>query len=92
MATARALQLLPAVEDELVPVSRIALDRLVENIDSLADDLDAGLEAIASRIFAGSRPAAINEINRLGLRVARLRRDFEPIGGKPTEPRPLRLA
>ncbi len=92
MATARALRLLPPVDEDLVEVSRRALDELVTNIDRFADDLDEGLEACASKIFAGSRPAALNELHRMGLRIQQAREVLEPFGAQPTEPRPIRLA
>lgn len=92
MATARALHLLPPVEDELVPVPRLALERLIDNCESIADDLDAAIEATWASVWSGSRPAVLDNLSRMGRRVERLREDFEPIGGKPTEPRPLRLA
>jgi hypothetical protein len=93
MSAARAPQLhvLPSVDDEQVKVSRVALERAIADVDALADDLEAGIRAATHRIFAGSRPAALNELHRLGLRVQQLRDDFEPLGGKP-RPRPIRLA
>jgi len=87
-----ALRVLPDVDDEYVEVSREALERVFANVDALADDLEAGLRATASRIFAGSRPAALNELHRLGLRVQQLREDFVPLGGHSPNDRPQRLA
>lgn len=92
MSAARAhLHVLPDVDDESVAVSRAALERVMDNVDSLADDLEAGIAAATHRIFAGSRPAALNELHRLGLRVQQLRDDVEPLGGRPPT-RPRRLA
>lgn len=94
MTAARPLYLVPDLgEVETVKVPRGALNRAVANVDALADDLEAGLAAATHRIFAGSRPAALNELHRLGLRVQQLRADFEPLGGTPpTARRPKRLA
>lgn len=93
MSVARALRVLPDLEEvDTVEVPRGALCRAIDNVDSLADDLEAGLAAATHRIFAGSRPAALNELHRLGLRVQQLREDFEPLGGDPPTSRPRRLA
>lgn len=94
MTAARTLYLVPDLEEiETIEVPRGALNRAIANVDALADDLEAGLAAATHRIFAGSRPGALNELHRLGLRVQQLREDFEPLGGAPTPTRrPKRLA
>jgi len=93
MTVARAaLRVLPDVDDDTVEIPRADLERAVTNVDTLADDLEAGLAAATHRIFAGSRPGALNELHRLGLRVQQLREDFEPLGGRSPNDRPRRLA
>ncbi len=92
MATARALHLLPPVEDEYVAVSRVALEQLVANAASLCQDVEAGLSAARMHEFQRSPAAVIDDLNRIGHRMERFAEDFEPLGGIPTEPRPLRLA
>lgn len=91
-ASRAALHVLPDVDDEYIEVSRIALERVVASVDSLADDIEAGLAAATHRGFARNWPAVLNELHRIGLRVQRAREDLEPIGGRPPTTRPRRLA
>ena len=57
---------------------------------ALADDIDRALAAIEQRMWAGNRPAAINEIARAHVRVAELRESFLALAGladrTPSEP------
>lgn len=93
MAAARApLHLLPDVEPATTVVLTADLEAAIDNVAALADDLDAGLDAIAGRLFADSRSAALNEVGRLSLRVQRLRDDYAQLIDPTTPPAPRRLA
>lgn len=92
-AAARApLRVLPDIDPGTTVVLTSDLEAAIANVVTLADDLDAGLEAIAGRLFAGSRSAALNEIGRLSLRVQRLRDDYAELIDPTTPPAPRRLA
>lgn len=86
-----ALRLVEAAE-ECVPLPLSVLERAVADAESLADDLIAGLEAAEHRVWADSRAAAVNEINRLALRVERMRDDFAALTGEPSPTKPRRVA
>lgn len=92
MADRAHLHLVPATEPATTVVLTADLARAIHNIAALADDLDAGIEAAVHRVWADSRAAAINELNRLGVRVQRLRDDYAALIGDeqlPPVPTPL---
>lgn len=87
-----ALRLVESIEATVaVPVA--LLESAVANAASIADDLDAGIDAIAFRLFAGSRAAAMNELGRMAVRIQSFRDDFAALDPSPTKPRrPRRVA
>lgn len=87
-----ALRLVPNAEPATTVVLTADLERAIHNVASLADDLDAGIDAAVHRLWADSRAAAINELNRLGLRVQRLRDDYAAlVGDDHLPPAPRRI-
>jgi ribosomal protein S11 len=85
---APALHLVPDVEPDTTVVLTAELEAAIDNIAALADDLEAGLDAVATRLWGDSRAAAINELNRMQLRIQRLRDDYAALTGRgPTKPR-----
>lgn len=88
-----ALHLVPDVDPATTVVMTEDLERAIRNVVELADDLDAGIEAAVHRLWADSRAGAINELNRLGLRVQRLRDDYAAlVGDEHLPPAPRRLS
>jgi len=89
MHAARA-HLRVVAEPELhVPVPLSVLERAVADAGSIADDLLAGIVAAERRQWADSRAGAINELNRLALRVETFRGAFAALIApeRPTKPR-----
>ena len=83
-----ALRLVEPIEEH-VPVPAGLLETAVTNAGAIADDLSAGIEAVAQRIFAGNRAAALNELGRLHTRVESLAAAFaalDPDSAKQRKP------
>ena len=74
------LTVLPA-RSETVVIPRYRVVEAAMDAKALADDIDRALAAIEQRMWAGNRPAAINEIGRAHVRVAELREAFLELAG-----------
>lgn len=58
----------------------------IASAGTLADDLEQGVDAVAQRLFAGNRAAALNELGHLAVRIHDFRGAFaalDPIGPSP---------
>ena len=88
-----ALRLVPAPEEH-VPVPAGLLQAALTNAGAIADDLEAGIDAVAQRVFLGNRAAALLELGRLHHRVEDFREAFEALAPAPntTPRRPTRVA
>jgi antitoxin component HigA of HigAB toxin-antitoxin module len=87
-----ALRLVEPSEQH-VPVPAGLLAAAIDNAGCMADDLAAGVDAVAQRIFADNRAAALNELGRLHHRVEAFRDAFAALDPHPSKPpRPHRVA
>jgi hypothetical protein len=93
MAAARAPLHLVDAAPATVEVPAALLAAAITNAGAIADDLEAGVDAIAQRLFAGSRAAAVNELGRMAVRIQSFRDDFAALDPSPSTPtRPRRVA
>lgn len=89
---APALRVIDRLEEH-VPVPAGLLESAITNAGAIADDLEAGIDAVAQRTFAGNRAAALNELGRLHQRVESLRDAFAALDPEPSQPgRPTSVA
>jgi hypothetical protein len=89
---APALRLVEPI-DARVSVPASLLEQAVTDAGAIADDLTAGIDAVAQRIFAGNRAAALNELGRMHHRVEGFRASFDALDPDPSKPtRPHRVA